>query len=245
MQDVEVKALFDAVDSSKDGEIQYEELVSFLVDSPSANSSSERQQLRDVFNTSGPGSSRCGATDQQAPARRKQQSRAVIGRSLGLGEINDTKATPGPSTYEVKHESVRTSAPAVRISGGPAHEALHKAAIGPGPADYDIARSLTSRHRSPRRCSIGQQARCEDVFLTSSSSWCPGPAAYSTDYEHQSHQRKQPSATFGHARLRTAEVHTTPGPAEYNTVRKARILGGARFGGTADRFQRPPLSPVG
>ncbi len=143
----------------------------------------------------------------------------------------------------MKHQAIVANSPAARIGDGPAHEALNKAEARPGPADYDVMKSRTSRHRTPSRCTIGQQAGREDLFTTSTSSWHPGPASYSTDFRYQSNQRKQPSATFGRAR-NASHTRATPGPAQYNTAVKERIPGGVCFGGAVDRFRLPPLSPA-
>lgn len=242
VQVLEVKKLFDAMDTSKDGKIQYEELVAFL-DSASVKGSVWRRKLRDAFSMSQPGPCDYAANDQ-ARSRHKQQPKAVIGQGPGHESLCSREITPGPSTYQVNHKAVTTHSQRVRIGAGPAHEALHKADAGPGPADYDVMKSRTSRHRSTTKCTIGQQAGHEDVFAsTSTSAWTPGPASYTTDYRHQSNQRKQPAATFGRSGWRSA-TSATPGPASYNTSRRERIPGGACFGGAPDRFKLPHLSPA-
>mmetsp|Transcript_27298 Transcript_27298/g.49421 ORF Transcript_27298/g.49421 Transcript_27298/m.49421 type:complete len:300 (+) Transcript_27298:56-955(+) len=122
VQDVEVKALFDAIDVSQDGKIQFQELHEFLF-SWSNKRSAWRSRLRAALNLNEPGPGDYSGNSVALSSQRRS-GKAILGTGPGHDLSGFRPKTPGPATYSVKYSAVLTHAPRASFGKGPGHRDL-------------------------------------------------------------------------------------------------------------------------
>jgi len=122
LQHVEIKALFDNIDASKDGKIQFQELHDFLFSS-SIKSSAWRSRLRSALRLVDPGPGDYYSEKRAALSQHKRSGKAILS---GPGHDLFRPKTSGPASYDVKYSAVLRHAPRASFGKGPGHQALAK-----------------------------------------------------------------------------------------------------------------------
>jgi len=120
VQDLEVRALFDLVDVSRDGKIQFQELHDFLFSS-GPKGSAWRTRLREAMHLVHPGPGQY-AGNSLPRSQHKQAASPVIGKGPRLDTEGCGPKTPGPGAYAVKYSSILPKCPRATFGTGPGHQ---------------------------------------------------------------------------------------------------------------------------
>eukprot|EP00933_Yihiella_yeosuensis_P021952 TRINITY_DN17296_c0_g1_i1.p1 TRINITY_DN17296_c0_g1~~TRINITY_DN17296_c0_g1_i1.p1 ORF type:complete len:553 (+),score=114.71 TRINITY_DN17296_c0_g1_i1:150-1808(+) len=220
IQEVEVQALFQAVDKNGDGKIQFHELVEYLHPANGAfENSAWRKRLKTAFDMSGPGPADYVGNDK-VQAHRTKAPNATFGTGPGHTYNGLSLVSPGPAFYSSKDKTSTKckNGASATFGSGPGH--LELSLSGPMLSVQKRSRS-TSDLRAP-----------------------PGPGTYDTQKSATSiaHLRIAPRATIGNSKRffddATTRPSTSPGPASY--YKDAKESRGVAFGGPS-RGHMPSL----
>eukprot|EP00930_Biecheleria_cincta_P103579 TRINITY_DN95597_c0_g1_i1.p1 TRINITY_DN95597_c0_g1~~TRINITY_DN95597_c0_g1_i1.p1 ORF type:complete len:302 (-),score=27.39 TRINITY_DN95597_c0_g1_i1:107-1012(-) len=122
VQDLEVRALFDLVDVSRDGKIQFQELHDFLFSS-GPKGSAWRTRLREAMNLVHPGPGQYTGNGLLR-SQHKQPASPIIAKGPRLDNLGWQMNTPGPGAYAVKYSSILPKCPRATFGTGPGHQSL-------------------------------------------------------------------------------------------------------------------------
>jgi len=183
LTDMEVQALFDALDKDKDGNVGFNELSEYL-HPPGATfeHSTWRKKLRTAFNLSCPGPADYVGNDK-ALAGKRNAPRAVIPSQRRMTDHGVNSLSPGPAAYKGNHTASAFHKNAYSATFGTAPKGMGSRSPSPGPGSYVQNFSVLAHQKQGPRATIGaaRRALCYEGHVEPS----PGPATYCTNVQHK------------------------------------------------------------
>ncbi|CAE7500200.1 CDC48 [Symbiodinium natans] len=181
LTDMEVQALFDALDKDKDGNVGFHELSEYL-HPPGATfeHSTWRKKLRTAFNISCPGPAEYVGNDK---AGKRNAPRPVIPSQRRMADHGVKSLSPGPAAYKGNLTASAFCKNACSATSGIAPKGMGSHSESPGPGAYVQNFSALAHQEQGPRATIGaaRRALCYEGNLEPS----PGPASPCTHAQHK------------------------------------------------------------